>query len=99
MAPHSSILAWRIPWAEEPDGFHAVHGIAESDMTEQLTICICSDLCLAYILIFGNVMFSLLHFLFRFFLFSYLNKCIYKQKYYTIVIKSPKDFFRNEKIV
>ena len=20
MAPHSSILAWRIPWAEEPDG-------------------------------------------------------------------------------
>ena len=20
MAPHSSILAWRIPWTEEPDG-------------------------------------------------------------------------------
>ena len=67
--------------------------------TEQLITCICSDLCLVYILIFINVMFSLLHFLFRFFLFSYLNKCIYKQKYYAIVIKSPKDFFRNEKIV
>ena len=28
MATHSSILAWRIPWREEP-----VHGIAESDTT------------------------------------------------------------------
>ena len=33
MATHSSILAWRIPWAEKPGG----HGVAESDMTEQLT--------------------------------------------------------------
>ena len=24
MAAHSSILAWRIPWTEEPDGFHGV---------------------------------------------------------------------------
>ena len=31
MATHSSILAWEIPWTEEPDG---VHGITkESDMT------------------------------------------------------------------
>ena len=30
MATHSSILAWRIPWTEEPG--------AESDMTEQLTL-------------------------------------------------------------
>ena len=22
MAPHSSILAWRIPWVEEPGGLH-----------------------------------------------------------------------------
>ena len=35
-ATHPSILAWRIPWAEEPDGL--VHGIAELDMTEQLSI-------------------------------------------------------------
>ena len=35
MATHSSILAWRIPWTEEPGGI--VHGIAESDMTELLT--------------------------------------------------------------
>ena len=30
MATHSSILAWRIPGTEEPDG----HGVTESDMTE-----------------------------------------------------------------
>ena len=27
MATHSSVLAWRIPWTEEPGGF-PVHGIA-----------------------------------------------------------------------
>ena len=35
MASHSSILAWRIPWTEEPGGLYTVHGVAESDMTEQ----------------------------------------------------------------
>ena len=35
MATHSSILAWRIPWTEEPDGIRAmVHSVAESDMTK-----------------------------------------------------------------
>ena len=34
MATHSSVLAWRIPWTEEPGGLQAVHGIAELDMTE-----------------------------------------------------------------
>ena len=24
MATHSSILAWRIPWTEEPDGLHSM---------------------------------------------------------------------------
>ena len=33
MATHSSILAWRIPWTEEPDRLQSV-GVAESDMTE-----------------------------------------------------------------
>ena len=35
MASHSSILAWRIPWTEEPGGLYTVHRVAESDMTEQ----------------------------------------------------------------
>ena len=30
MAIHSSILAWRIPWTEEPGGLHTVHGVAKS---------------------------------------------------------------------
>ena len=35
LATHSSNLAWRIPWAEEPGGWQAtVHGISESDTIE-----------------------------------------------------------------
>ena len=29
MAPHSSILTWRIPWTEEPGGV-TVHGVTKS---------------------------------------------------------------------
>ena len=36
MATHSSILAWRILWAEGPDGLYSSWGPRESDMTEQL---------------------------------------------------------------
>ena len=35
MAPHSSILAWKIPWIEEP-GRPQSMGSLESDMTERL---------------------------------------------------------------
>ena len=37
MATHSSILAWRIPWTEEPGRLHRPWGHKELDMTEQLT--------------------------------------------------------------
>ena len=33
MATHSSILAWEIPWTEEPAGY-SPWGFRESDMTE-----------------------------------------------------------------
>ena len=33
MATHSSILAWRIPWTEEPRGLQSM-GSQEMDMTE-----------------------------------------------------------------
>ena len=36
MVTHSSIVAWRIPWTEEPAWWATVHGNAESDMTERL---------------------------------------------------------------
>ena len=29
-ATHSSILAWEIPWTEEPGRLHTVHGVAKS---------------------------------------------------------------------
>ena len=33
MAPHSSTLAWKIPWTEEPGGLQSM-GLLESDTTE-----------------------------------------------------------------
>ena len=38
MATHSSILAWRIPWTEEPSGLQSTpQSLKESDMTERLS--------------------------------------------------------------
>ena len=37
MAAHSRILAWRIPWTEEPGGLHSPWGHRESDRTEHST--------------------------------------------------------------
>ena len=34
MATHSSILAWKIPWTEEPGRLQSM-GLRESGMTEQ----------------------------------------------------------------
>ena len=34
MAPHSSTLAWKLPWTEEPGGLQSM-GSLESDTTEQ----------------------------------------------------------------
>ena len=45
MATHSSILAWGIPWTEEPGG--SPWGRKESDTAERLIllICIIESLC------------------------------------------------------
>ena len=40
-ATHSSILAWRIPWTEEPGGLHSM-GLQRVDMTEQLSMHACT---------------------------------------------------------
>ena len=37
MSTHWSILAWRIPWAEDPGGLQSM-GSQESDTTKQLTL-------------------------------------------------------------
>ena len=36
MATHSGILAWRIPWTEEPGGLHP-RGSKKLNVTERLT--------------------------------------------------------------
>ena len=36
LATHSRILAWKIPWIEEPIRLHTVHRVAELDTTERL---------------------------------------------------------------
>ena len=36
MATHSSTLAWKIPWMEDPGGLYSPWGRKELDTTEQL---------------------------------------------------------------
>ena len=38
MTTHSSILAWRIQWAKELGRLRTVHGVAESDTTQRLSL-------------------------------------------------------------
>ena len=45
MATHSSIIAWRIPWTEEPGGLQSRGVAQESDTTEGLTLCVCALQC------------------------------------------------------
>ena len=42
MATHSSVLAWRIPWTEEPGGLPST-GSQESDMTEPFSLSLFSS--------------------------------------------------------
>ena len=38
MVTHSNILAWKIPWTEDPGGLPIVHGVAkESELIELLS--------------------------------------------------------------
>ena len=38
MVTQSTILAWKIPWTEDPGGLPTVHGVAkESDLIELLS--------------------------------------------------------------
>ena len=37
MTTHSSILAWKIPWTEEPGGLHSPWGRKQSNTTERLS--------------------------------------------------------------
>ena len=34
MAPHSSVLAWRIPWTEEPGGPQSTHSKSQTGLSD-----------------------------------------------------------------
>ena len=36
MAPHSSTLAWRIPWTEEPGGLQSMGSQSQTQLSESL---------------------------------------------------------------
>ena len=40
MATHSSILDWKVPWTEEPDGLHTVHGVVNSLIQPIIWACV-----------------------------------------------------------
>ena len=44
METQSSVLAWRIPWTEEPGRLHSPWGHKELDMTERLSIAFHSNI-------------------------------------------------------
>ena len=45
VATHSSVLAWRIPWTEEPGGLRSVE--AQRETLEGLSTCTYSLICVA----------------------------------------------------
>ena len=46
MAPHSSTLAWKIQWVEEPGGLQSM-GHKQSDTTQQLILSVGTKHCFA----------------------------------------------------
>ena len=53
MATHSSTLAWKIPWTDDPGGLQSM-GLQESDTTERLHFTLLI-LCLCHILVILTV--------------------------------------------
>ena len=50
MATHASLLAWRIPWTDDPGGLYSPRGCQESDTTEWLTLFNLYTLPLSYLI-------------------------------------------------
>ena len=34
MAPHSSTLAWKIPWMEQPGGLHSMRSVSQTRLSD-----------------------------------------------------------------
>ena len=55
MVTHSSVLAWRIPWTEEPGGLQSMGSQKELDMTNRLSIHSYSNCRLNILITFQNI--------------------------------------------
>ena len=56
MASHSSVLAWRIPWTEEPGGLQSIESQTVGHDLAQSTICIYMILCYAICIFVYNLL-------------------------------------------
>ena len=54
MATHSSILAWKISWTQEPGGLHSM-GPQRVSMTEWLTLSMCLGVFLLGFILYGTL--------------------------------------------
>ena len=95
---HSSILAQKIPWAEEPDGY-SPWGCKELDMTEHAckrTSQIkknCSFLYQIYITKKNTYCYSNLNFIIKILFFLFIYKCLYNILNFAPWSTNPKIFF------
>ena len=55
MATHSSTLAWRIPWTEEPDRLSSPWGRQELDTTEWLTLLLSINIPMINCFFYGSI--------------------------------------------
>ena len=55
MATHSSFLAWKIPWTEDPGGLQSMGSQKELDMTNRLSIHSYSNCRLNILITFQNI--------------------------------------------
>ena len=64
MAPHSSTLAWKIPWTEEPGGLPSIGShrsnlaAAEDSMLKSRDITLPTKVCLVKAMVFPVVMYG-----------------------------------------
>ena len=59
MATHSSILAWEIPWTEEPGGLYSLWGHKRVGHDSTTVICICVFVCVyVYVCVYSSYKFA-----------------------------------------
>ena len=79
MATHSSILAWRIPWTEEPSGLQSMSR-PESDTTKRLSTHLHTHLHI-HIFLLGYFSFVSSHFLLLYITEEFMHKWVFGKQF------------------